>query len=476
MNLPLSFPSVSYVYSVSDWHNYSGQLTASSSGVFFKANYTGIQTGIDTYEANLNASGTSGYYSVIGSAKGNGSFTSNTFQGYSKFIFSYGGESCNGQSNFIGNYSSSSYSAMLSYNGTCSYSYYGSIQTYPFSGSMSFSGNYSSSLSDPQQIAQSSTSLSASDPVPPLPPLLPPPFRFTVSLSSQTAVVTSGSNTSVNITLTLTSGVSSSASIYITGLPQGTTASLTPSSCMIPCSSILTFYTSDSTPAGNHSITVRVISENITESYPFLLQVNGKSYTVSFTAVGLPKNYSWAVVLNGISNTSTSDIIYFSNLSAGNYSWYLPKVMTFYAEQSANGTRYLPSNSSGYIVLPGITSYTISFVKQYQVLIRSTEGGNVSPSGNLWYDANSTVDLVASPGNGYIFTGWNTSSSLIIITNATRLATHAIIGAPGTITANFLKAPNAEQYVYIGSVIAAFILAVAIVAWIYLRRRGHSLG
>jgi hypothetical protein len=52
-------------------------------------------------------------------------------------------------------------------------------------------------------------------------------------------------------------------------------------------------------------------------------------------------------------------------------------------------------------------SYTAYFNTQYELTTNLSGAGTVSPSGSIWYNANTSVSISAKPGSGYTFFGWN---------------------------------------------------------------------
>jgi len=76
---------------------------------------------------------------------------------------------------------------------------------------------------------------------------------------------------------------------------------------------------------------------------------------------------------------------------------------------------------------------------QYQVSfeVNPSGGGSTDPSSAAVYDAGSSISISATPTSGYVFSGWNASSSSITIADPSSTPTTATIDGYGTITANF---------------------------------------
>jgi hypothetical protein len=132
--------------------------------------------------------------------------------------------------------------------------------------------------------------------------------------------------------------------------------------------------------------TVNTSSINIadTSSQQTSVTVNGQGtvtacftifYTVSFTQIGLPTGVEWSVTFNGVTKSSTSNTIVFSNVQTGDYAW-----STLTLIQLDSGTRYLASPSFGTLSVPSQLTQTISYTAQYRVEI-SWSGLDAEASG-----------------------------------------------------------------------------------------------
>jgi hypothetical protein len=106
------------------------------------------------------------------------------------------------------------------------------------------------------------------------------PFGFMLA-NSGGLTVNQGSSASNTVTATLVSGSTQPVSFAVSGLPQGTSASFSQSTCSPNCSSQLTVSTSSSTPAGSYSLTVKGTAGSVTSSTAVALTVNALSTTGS---------------------------------------------------------------------------------------------------------------------------------------------------------------------------------------------------
>jgi hypothetical protein len=85
-----------------------------------------------------------------------------------------------------------------------------------------------------------------------------PAFNFTISLVPTSRSINQGSQATSVVTVVLTEGTTQPISFSTSSLPSGVTVSFSPASCSpnTSCTSIMTIYTTVSTPLGTHSINV----------------------------------------------------------------------------------------------------------------------------------------------------------------------------------------------------------------------------
>lgn len=112
-------------------------------------------------------------------------------------------------------------------------------------------------------------------PTPPPPPPPPPPPAFDFSLSNGgSRSVTQGSSVSNAISATMVSGTTQAVFFSAAGLPTGSTASFSPTSCSPICTSTLTISTTASTAPGSYSVLVSVTGGSLSRTTSFVLTVN----------------------------------------------------------------------------------------------------------------------------------------------------------------------------------------------------------
>jgi hypothetical protein len=114
-------------------------------------------------------------------------------------------------------------------------------------------------------------------------------------------------------------------------------------------------------------------------------------------------------------------------------------------QTGAAGTQYVFSNWSDggalthTVTVPSTnTTYTASFNTQYQLTtaVNPAGGGTVTPVSGSYFNANSIVNLNATPASGYMFTSWTGS-----VANPNNAATTITMSGPQSVTANFTLLP-----------------------------------
>jgi len=131
----------------------------------------------------------------------------------------------------------------------------------------------------------------------------PPPFDFSLSATPPSQSVNQGQQTTYLITATLTSGLTQTVTLTLSGLPTGATYSFSPPSGNPTFTSTLTVTTSTSTPTGTYTLTVAAtggktaqVTLTVMAAPDFTIAVSTMSqtvlqrktttYTVSITPLG----------------------------------------------------------------------------------------------------------------------------------------------------------------------------------------------
>ncbi len=109
--------------------------------------------------------------------------------------------------------------------------------------------------------------------------------------------------------------------------------------------------------------------------------------------------------------------------------------------QTAPGTQNLfgswsDSGAASHTITIGATpaTYTATFQTQYQLTITPSPaaGGTVTPTSGQFYNAGTTVNIVATPVSPYLFTGWTGA-----VASASSASTSVTMSAPETVVATF---------------------------------------
>ena len=184
------------------------------------------------------------------------------------------------------------------------------------------------------------------------------------------------------------------------------------------------------TSPGGQTVDFSNVQANHTITATYAINAN----TFTFTENGLPSGKSWSVTLGTTTQSSTTSMITFQ-VTTGSYSWSVQTPIG-----GGPDTRYVASQTSGTISVPGTASVNIVYTTLYR-LTMSTNYGTVSPSSG-WYPAGSMLTLSAvSPstisGERYVFNGW-TGTGSGSYTGISNPATNAVtMNAPVTETASW---------------------------------------
>ncbi len=194
------------------------------------------------------------------------------------------------------------------------------------------------------------------------------------------------------------------------------------------------------------------------------------TYNVTFTENDLPKGQTWGITFNGITESSTTNTIVFTSVTAGTYSW-TTQTITYGAD-----TRYIPSTTSGTINVPSdptTTAASVSYTTQYYLTVNSEYG---NPTGAGWYSAGQTATFaVTSPftgsaGNLYTINTWTgTGTGSCTGSGATQSVT---MNNPMTETATWTTAPSLRLYTV--GIVAVIIFAIIFIAASLMTRRRRN--
>ncbi len=156
----------------------------------------------------------------------------------------------------------------------------------------------------------------------------------------------------------------------------------------------------------------------------------------TFTESGLTSGALWNLTFDGSVFSSNTTSITIDNISSAVHYWSINAV--------ANGTgvRFEPSPTNGTIPSQSMQfSFSIAFNKQFLVTfgVRPSKSGTTMPKNgrSFWYGSGAVVSISATPGQGFYFSRWASSTKSIVFSNKSSSTTTAIIGNTGKITAVF---------------------------------------
>lgn len=128
-------------------------------------------------------------------------------------------------------------------------------------------------------------------------------FNYSLSNSGNSNVTKESGNafTQNTITKTLTAGATQAVTLTLSGVPSGTSYSISNSSCSPTCTSVITFTVSPSTAAGTYPITVT--GSPLSRQTSFNLVVTGAPFSVSCAGspatVLLGQTVTWTATVSG---------------------------------------------------------------------------------------------------------------------------------------------------------------------------------
>lgn len=115
----------------------------------------------------------------------------------------------------------------------------------------------------------------------------------------------------------------------------------------------------DATTINPHADMLMSTAQTLTANY-----ISG--YTVTFTESGLASGTSWSMSFNGVTHSSTTDTITFTEVTPGSGYWYhIPTISV------SSNERYAPNPLSGTLDVSSDTSQSITYYHQYRVTAKS---------------------------------------------------------------------------------------------------------
>ncbi len=279
-----------------------------------------------------------------------------------------------------------------------------------------------------------------------------PAGTYSYSIASPSGYVASPSTGSLTVSGSLTQDVAFTqvlpSSYQVTfsesGLPSGTSWSVTFNRQMqSSTSSKITF----SVTAGTYSYSINPVSGYVPSPSSGSLNVSGSTtqdvsfipieYPVTFSETGLPSGTSWSVTLNGVTQSSTSSQITFTE----------PTSTYSYSISSVSG--YVSSPTSGSVSVSGSTTESVAFTQvslPQSYPISFTASG--LPAGSTWSvtlngaTKSSTGKNITfeEPAGSYSYSvtlpGGYKAANLTGTISATRSVTVPITAAPSTVVSS----------------------------------------
>ena len=245
-------------------------------------------------------------------------------------------------------------------------------------------------------------------------------FSVTATPSSQNVRPASG--TTYDVSVTPSSGFTSSVNLSVTGLPTGATANFTPASVSGSGSSTLTVNTSTSTPLGTYPLTIMATSGTLAYSTKIELAVT------AFLVTATPSSQT---VLQGNATTYSVSVIPSSGFT-GNVSFSVTGL------PAGAGASFTPASvsSSGSSTLTVSTS-TATPLGTYALTINATSG-TLACSTNLKL-AVAAFSVAATPSSQTVLQGHGMTYSVSVTRSSgfTGIVSFSTTGLPTGATANF---------------------------------------
>ncbi|MBY0505038.1 MAG: Ig-like domain repeat protein [Bryobacteraceae bacterium] len=158
-----------------------------------------------------------------------------------------------------------------------------------------------------------------------------------------------------------------------------------------------------------------------------------KSITANFAAlqavtINVPAGLTYT--LNGVLQTGTQTV----NLAAGTYTLSTTSPQNTGAGQRAVWVSWSDAGAISHSITVGSSAVTITgtFQTQFQLTTSAGAGGSVTPTTGTFFDANTVVNVTATPNSGFAFANWTGP-----VANAAVAATTVTMDAAKTISASF---------------------------------------
>ncbi len=251
--------------------------------------------------------------------------------------------------------------------------------------------------------------------------------KFTISSSSGALTVTRGSAVSATLTVSGGANLKNSVALTVSGLPNGVTASFSPSSTS--SSSTLTLQTTTAAAPGTYNLIVTGTSGTQSSTAAISLTINAPSFSLAASPSSL------TVMVGGTSGASTITITGHSGFTGSvalSAPALPPGVTATFSSASATATSALSFKAST-LAVPGI----------YPVTVSGTSGSLSSSTTVTLTIPQPSFSLSVSVGSLTLLPGGTSAASTIGITDQngfTGSVALTISGLPGGVTAAFSSA------------------------------------
>ena len=281
---------------------------------------------------------------------------------------------------------------------------------------------------------------------------LPQAFEFAVDVEPEGGSAPQGGSVEATVTVSLIFGTPSTVSLSAAGLPQGASASFTPTHGTPPFESTMRISVGSLAPVGTYTVEIRARCGAVTKTAKFQLTITEGAFNfavsveVVFSAEGVGSDCDGVILyVDGELYANLPQTFSWQVGSEHSFEWVSPVgTQTWGKRYVWVSTSGLSTAKSGSIIVPsGGGSVSATYKTQYLLTVSVNPSGAGSVSANLsssdwFYDDGASVTLTAYPAAGYAFDSW-TGSGIGSYSGKANPAT-VTVNAPITQTANFIQA------------------------------------
>jgi pseudomonalisin len=255
-----------------------------------------------------------------------------------------------------------------------------------------------------------------------------PKGNFSISISPTSASVNPGQNIGYGVTVSSSGGFTAVASLSISGLPSGVTATLSPSSVQGSGLVSLSIQTAADTPGGSYSFTITGTSGPLVRTATGTLVVLAPDFSLSATPASQPvqtgQSVNYSVTLTPVNDYAGTVNFSISGLPSGVTAIFSPASLT------TSGTTTLSVAADGTAV-PGTYSLVITGtdgVRTHSVSVTLTVTTQPTPDFNISAPAAISVKRNGDGIETVTITGLNGFTGTVNLT---------VSGLPSTVTPCF---------------------------------------